>query len=835
MLAWYIIGEAHARALQNRAADQGEPADFVVTSNAEWDAVFARSAAELSGKIVEIQGNDFDEVVIDDRDMVAAGAPLVIRSADSGSALQALRLDGVTRGIDFSGLNIQMRGWPANYRACVTFNKGTFGTLRFTDGTRFRHGYGAQLTDIDTAADLPEYERIDNVRTAIASSATYALSWKDASATTGQIEFFNRGTETVHVAVGGAGVTASTGATTVAPGTKLRLSSLNPTSDTHFAIISATGTSEVNARAEIGLAHYLAYPFATSGAGTLEDIEIVGCAFEDLAHGVKGLTSPTDVLVMDNDFSRIYQDIITVTPAVGGEARILRNFYEVPFSRSGIAENLHGDAGDPHGDAFQMFDNGVNVIGPVYFAGNVPRIGELRLGAKSQGVHVSDNDHDPSYTDIYVIASAFIGGAGNALTIGWGDYPIRDVFAYGITIVDRADRENLAPAPRVFSNGVGTCYFGNLVTPRFLDEDHPVERDNVVLLSDAESIPAVLPNFDDLAGAVTRAQVQTALATAAEGTGFGFSASMDAIDWTTGDPDSVILWENMPSGAHWNAVGQLSPSAVTELPLRKIMNRRANQGVVPGAGVEWRSVDTDGGTELQAWTFANGTIEPGQYIQIRATSAAGSLDTVTVGITINGFAQSVELTTGLSSAESLAVPAAATYLVDPSNVPAGTTRITFRGKLYFPAHVPQSAKPFSQFAQGVELITRDDGSLQASVEDGTGAKMLNGATIAPAGTIAPDEWFNYEYDVDQVSRVAILTVNGAQYTLPFAATGNGLFQSNRTVAFLATSSGASSVPTGTRAADLSVDFNGVLHKAISNNAATANADPWKQGWDFADG
>jgi len=64
-----------------------------------------------------------------------------------------------------------MTGWPKSHNACVVFGTGTFGKLRFLNGTTFRHGYGGGLTDFDTDADLPEYERIDNVETATTTSA----------------------------------------------------------------------------------------------------------------------------------------------------------------------------------------------------------------------------------------------------------------------------------------------------------------------------------------------------------------------------------------------------------------------------------------------------------------------------------------------------------------------------------------------------------------------------------------------------------------------------------------------------------------------------------------
>jgi hypothetical protein len=172
MLGRLITGETHSRALGKGR----KRADFIVSNDAEWDTVFANTPATLSGKIVEVSGSNFTQRTITGKDMIAVGDPVVIRSANAASSIPSLLLDGITRGIDCTGLNFQMTGWPADYASCVVFNNGTFGAIRFNGGTSFRHGYGGGLANIDTSADLAEYDRVDNVQTATAASATYPLS-----------------------------------------------------------------------------------------------------------------------------------------------------------------------------------------------------------------------------------------------------------------------------------------------------------------------------------------------------------------------------------------------------------------------------------------------------------------------------------------------------------------------------------------------------------------------------------------------------------------------------------------------------------------------------------
>lgn len=824
-----------------RAAGGGSaplpPADYTVTSVAEWNTVFANSAATLANKIVEVAAPITGAVAITNKDFTAGGGPVTIRSANASCFLGHLDLFTLVRGVDFSGLYFQLQGWPKTHTSCVEFGNGTFDNLRFINGTSFRHGYGAGLANIDTAADLPEYTRVDNVQTATTTSATYALTWQDPAATAGMIEFFNRGSNSVRVAVGGSGVVATGSSQLVAAGARFRFSSRNPTVDTHFAVLATTGTSEVNARAEVGLAFYLGRPFFASGSATVQDIEIRNCLFRDVSDGVKGIGTPTSVVVMDNDFDRVYMDIIAAAPAVGGSARIMRNITSIPFSRSGIAENLNGDASDPHGDIVQMFGTGAGTISNVQIAGTRMRAGPLRAGVEQQGAFISDNDINPSYEDFAFVSNTFVGGSTNQLAIGEGSavYPARDLFIYGQTVVDYANVADTAPAISVASDDYGSIYVGKSIYAQLLT-DEPAMQDGNLDINSAVSPAAVLPNIANLTTAVTRAQIEAALTTAAEGVGIGAVAAASAVNWTTTDPEAVIRWENVPSGAHWNALTNQAASTLITLPLRKILNKRANQTVSVGAGTEWQSVDTDGVTVVQAWTSSSGTIQPSQFIQIRRTSSGTSGGSVTASVTINGFTQSVSIQTALTPTQYLIQGATRGYFVDPVNVPSGTNRITFRAKIRLPVGYGQ-ANLFTQESTGCDLQIRNtSGSLNATVEDSVGTKMLTDTAVAPPpNTLAAGVWYEITFDVDQVAEEVRCTVNGVTEITPFTASGTGTFQTVREVSFLGSTSGTLLIPTDTHIADMSVDFNGSLHKAISNDATVANADAWFRGGSFTQG
>ncbi len=804
-------------------------AHFVVTSAAEWNAVFARPASALANKIVEVAAPITSAVAIVNRDFTAAGGPVTIRSADEQAALAHLDLLSLVRGVNFSGLSFQLQGWPRSHTACVEFGTGTFDKLRFINGTSFRHGYGASLADINTAANLPEYTRVDNVRTATTTSATYPLTWQDPAATSGMIEFFNRGSNSVRVAAGGADVVATGTSQLVAAGSRFRFSSLNPTTATHFAVLATANTSEVNARTEVGLSFYLGNAFFASGSALVGELEIRNCLFRDLLNGAKSLGTPSRAVIIDNDFDRIYGDVIAVAPSVGGSARIMRNLATVQFARSGIAENLNGDAGDPHGDMIQMFATGIGTISDIICAGNRMRGGPVRAGATNQGNLISDNDFSPSYTDVSIISETYIGGSGPQIASGESSFPVRDYLIYGVTIVDQGNVNNLSTQVNITTDQGGSVYVGSVIAGQF-NKVAPGEdfmEDRTLDLSDAASPAAVFPNLASIATATDRTQIEAALTTAAEGAGLGAVAASNAIDWTTSDPEAVVLWQNVPSGAHWKALDQQEANTLITLPLRKVLNKRPGQTVSVAAGTEWRSVDTNGTTQVQAWTSAPGTIEPGQFIQIRRTSAPSANQTVIASVTINGFAQNIAIKVANAPAASLLRPADPAYFQDAATTPAGISRMTFRGLFWFPSGT-FNCKPFAQLSTGCDLHVYSSGSALVTVEDGAFAKMINGVAIVPPGTIPMQQWVDFVFDVDQVARTAKLSVNGTPYTLNFAVASNGVFQTTD-VSFLAAPGGTLPVPVNTRAANLSVEFNGAPYKIITNAAAGANADPWKLG------
>lgn len=188
---------------------------------------------------------------------------------------------------------------------------------------------------------------------------------------------------------------------------------------------------------------------------------------------------------------------------------------------------------------------------------------------------------------------------------------------------------------------------------------------------------------------------------------------------------------------------------------------------------------------------------------------------------------------GGAPTQQLVVPATSAYFQDTANIPSSTSRITMRGDHFNFPSIPGGGSGmtvFSGISTPINMAILDDGSIQVKVEDGGGATAYQDE-IAPAGTISTATDYAIEFDANHNGNVRV-TVNGTDFTDTFTPSGSPTFQTTRKVIFLATSSGTVPVPAGTVFSNLEVDFNGTLHKAISNDAATANADAWHVGADF---
>ncbi|MCB2128039.1 MAG: hypothetical protein KDE03_02900 [Rhodobacteraceae bacterium] len=206
------------------------------------------------------------------------------------------------------------------------------------------------------------------------------------------------------------------------------------------------------------------------------------------------------------------------------------------------------------------------------------------------------------------------------------------------------------------------------------------------------------------------------------------------------------------------------------------------------------------------------------------------------GISVRPLPSPAALTNTLpAGAPSFHTSATGPYFVNPANVPAGTSAITFAARIRFSALPATTSMLFSQSSTGFDVELNNSGGLRITIEDGTGAKMLQNY-VFNAGLV-PNVWYDLVCSANQATAVHRIMINGVLAdTMAFTATGNGLFQSTRALSFLARNSGTPQFEgeveylrvwhsaTATGAAPAGAPF-----KQITGPASVANADSWKLG------
>jgi hypothetical protein len=190
-----------------------------------------------------------------------------------------------------------------------------------------------------------------------------------------------------------------------------------------------------------------------------------------------------------------------------------------------------------------------------------------------------------------------------------------------------------------------------------------------------------------------------------------------------------------------------------------------------------------------------------------------------------------------AGAQPFTTSATGPYFLSPTNVPAGTTGITFAGKFKVASLPSTTSILFAQSNIGFDVELMNSGALRINVKDEAGVKVINGYSAAVG--IQPNTWYDIVCAADHVSKNLWITVNGALFaTVAFTTAGNGSFQSNRALSFLARSAGSLQFVG-------QVEYLKVWHTVAANGAppasspvkhivgpaSAANADSWKQGAD----
>ena len=215
------------------------------------------------------------------------------------------------------------------------------------------------------------------------------------------------------------------------------------------------------------------------------------------------------------------------------------------------------------------------------------------------------------------------------------------------------------------------------------------------------------------------------------------------------------------------------------------------------------------------------------------TGAAG-LD----GVSLRPLADPAVLANTLpAGAPSFQTAAAGPYFLDPQNVSPNTTAITHAARLRFASLPESTAMLFSQSATGFDVELMNTGSLRVTVEDGTGLRTITSATVATA--LVPNVWYDIVCSADQTAKVFRVVIDGPLVaTIPFSVPGNGVFQSNRALSYLARNSGSLQMEaeieylrTWLSATGDGSAPTGTPYKSVTGPASAANGDPWKLGAD----
>lgn len=814
-----------------QAGGGGEPsaADYIVTSKAEWDTVMALSTATLEGKIVEIAAPIPTQLTISGHDFSTG---LTIRSATPADKIASLFASNTVNRVTLDNLHIQMTGWPSDYNACLVTGGGDFigWTIR---GGSWRHGYGASLVNLPYAmntVDHPEIERVDHVVTATSSAVRYAINWENPAITSGQLYCFNRAGSDYFIAVGDNTVVATTSSQRVQSSDPyIRIFGLDPTTDTHFSIITASGTADANVRAEIGIGQYLASGSFSQGNSNLVDWTIDGLVAIDLNNGISLPINGTAIyrnVVLD----RIYQDNIK-SLGYADTTYLLSIRFTPCIAVSGIAENLGGHAGDPHGDWAQGFGTGTG--GMIFVAGswfvNAP------VEGTAQSLFISDRDAVPSYEGLFSVANFLGGGSANGIALGEPAYPASRLFVHGDTILN--SRSLAGPSNiRVVLEQPG--YVASSVVSGAVNEDAGPETvvvNTLELGGYTGPEETYFPNWDDMATASDLPALVAALTTTGDAAGKGAAAHQDKINRNATDPADYILWANLPSGVGWNTLTAQAASTQITLPPRRVLNRRANQAISVGAGTEYQILDADGLTVHQAWGTASGTVQPDEWVQLRGTSAAagGSVDFTA---TINGQAVSVTVESEVAFTPFVLNGA---YFQGPENVPSNVTAIRHEAKLRLNSATAIYDTIFARLSVYSLEVATDIGVIRIFGEDNSGSALavpLTELSTLPPFEIGTIHTVGLTWDTSGTGQM-VGTLDGVSQVVPFAQNVAGTAQATRRTLFGRKTTTTEALPADTQVEYLRIYYTvgGVetLHKEISlaaqGSIAGINADSWTVG------
>ena len=280
--------------------------------------------------------------------------------------------------------------------------------------------------------------------------------------------------------------------------------------------------------------------------------------------------------------------------------------------------------------------------------------------------------------------------------------------------------------------------------------------------------------------------------------------------------------------------------------------------VANGANAMTGSVSTNEATGTLYWVVTTSATAPsaaqvkaGQNHLGAAAPASGSQAVTTTGVQAmsdNGLAAGTAYFThfihedgaanqsAVSSADGFTTAAAATtffthatYFTAPANVPANTTRLTFKAKIKMPTWPSAERYLFAQSSTGCDLRFATNNKWKVVVENAGGTSLIS--TTTAVSIPAAGAWVTIEFDVDQTAGSVLIKHDGSTVYTGSITTGS-TFQTGRAVGFLSNTAGSFMIP-DCEIEYLEVYYNDALHKRIdaSGGIAAINADAWQLGGD----
>lgn len=206
------------------------------------------------------------------------------------------------------------------------------------------------------------------------------------------------------------------------------------------------------------------------------------------------------------------------------------------------------------------------------------------------------------------------------------------------------------------------------------------------------------------------------------------------------------------------------------------------------------------------------------------------------GVPVRPLASTAVLANTLpAGVPTFATSATGPFFLSPSNVPAGTSGITFAARIRLASLPATSSILFAQANIGFDVEIMNTGSIRSNIKDGAGVKVINNHLALAA--LQPNVWYDVVCAADHVSKFYWITVNGVQVaSVAFVTAGNGVFLGNRAISFLARNGGT--LQTAATVENLRAWYEfapggavpgSVPVKSIAGPAAVANADSWKLG------